>query len=139
MSCWNYQPLCSLVLLLAAFPGHALGDTAILRGECRKGSDRGCSVDVRSCYEAPQGFYIVDGSLSQGSVDGYWNRNPICGPAEVTAFSRYLIPQTVVVAELAKAFCASLHVESGSGFADIGRVAYINCSYSFDLGLIPQQ
>ncbi len=125
----------SVVFALIAQAG--LSDTVTLRAECRKSSDRGCTASYPVCHTAPDGKFIRASSLSPGSVLGYWSMNPSCGSPEVGSLLPYTIPGTDLETQLPLSFCANLHVESGSGFSSIGKVAYVDCAYSFSLSDLP--
>lgn len=124
-----------IVLVLTAQAG--LSDTVTLRAECRKGSDRGCTASYPVCYTAPNGKFIRASSMSPGSILGYWSKKPRCGAPEVGSLLPYTIPGTDLETQLPLSFCAHLHVESGSGFINIGKVAYVDCEYSFSLSNLP--
>lgn len=128
---------CIAIVVFAMTAQAGLSDTVTLRAECRKGSDRGCTASYPVCYTAPDGKFIRASSLSPGSVLGYWSKNPRCGSPEVGSLLPYTIPGTDLETQLPLSFCAHLHVESGSGFSSIGKVAYVNCEYSFSLSDLP--
>lgn len=122
---------------LVLSPAVGSSETVTLRAECRKGSDRGCTASYPVCHTAPDGKFIRASSLSPGSVLGYWSKNPRCGAPEVGSLLPYTIPGTDLETQLPLSFCAHLHVESGSGFSGIGKVAYVDCEYSFSLSDLP--
>lgn len=125
-------------ITLTATP--VLADEAILRVECKKESDRGCTADGLVTYQAPSGKYIKAGSISpSGTVMNYWNKEPRCLEAKPSASVPFAVPETDIVASLDTAFTAHLHIESGSGMLDLGKVAFVNCKYTFVLGDIPAQ
>jgi len=109
--------------------GIASAETVTLRVECRKDSDRGCTASGRACSAIGDSRYIVPGSPSGGTVQNYWSKNPRCGAPEADGY--VAVPDTGLPypPSYATQVCASLHVESGSGFANLGKVAFVNCNY----------
>jgi len=70
-------------------------------------------------------------------VVNFWKKEPRCGQPQPSGHITYVIPNTDVEAQLMTSFSAFLHVESGSGLGDMGKVAFVDCEYSFVLGDIP--
>lgn len=108
--------------------------TFSLRVECRKDSSRGCTASGRICSNAPAGTYFSAGQSVSGQHVSSWSpgRQPICGEATTGADG------VVVNGLLAPtSMCAGLHAESGSGMANIGKVAYVECSYTTTVYPIP--
>ncbi len=110
---------------------------ANFRAECRKTNDRGCSADTFGVYNAPPGKYIEPDSVTSGSVVNYWKKQPRCHKPVLEGRVGYTIPGTTATATFFTSFKAPLHVESGSGGGDIGKVAFVNCRYNFVLGNLP--
>ena len=126
------------IMILAVFGVSWAGaEEATLRVECRKTSDRGCSANGAPAYQAPPGKYVKATSLSTGTVINYWAKNPVCGAAKPAGFVVYAPQGVDVEAQLPTSFTAPLHVESGSGGINIGKVAFVNCRYTFVPGDIP--
>lgn len=115
---------------------NAAAADATLRAECRKPDDRGCTARATNCVSAPDGKYIDN--VTPGSVVDFWNKNAQCGAPRMASHVPFQIPNTDINAFLFTSFCADLHVESGSGPADIGKVAYVNCRYTYGLRDIPK-
>jgi len=103
-------------------------DNAVLGVECRKSSDRGCTAHAEDCYVAPSNFRIVENSISNGVISNFWGKNPTCGVPRVSKLDDSGKPI---------GFCATHHVESGSGVANLGKVAYVSCEYQIELTAIP--
>lgn len=109
----------------------ATADTLEFKSKtCRKGNDKGCTAAGLSCAMAPKGKFITPGSFGgKGSVKSYWKKNPVCGasqPGRTVTLTHPDIGEYTQAVEL----CAPTHIESGSGFGDIGKVAFVNCAYS---------
>lgn len=133
-----FKSLLIVAVSMSMIPNFVQADEAILRVECRKGSDRGCTAHGPACYQAPAGKYIKSGTLSKvGQVVNFWSKQPRCLAAETTSSIPYTFPGTDIIASLDTGFCATLHIESGSGFSNLGKVAFVNCKYTFELGDIP--
>lgn len=111
--------------------------STILRVECRKDGSGGCTADYEDCYSAPDGKFIRDGSISAGSAEKFWLKQPRCGAARISSRVSVIL-QNGSPDRLATGFCANLHVESGSGMMNLGQVAFVDCRYDFQLGDIPQ-
>lgn len=124
-------------MTLTASPAYAQSETIEFRAECRKANDRGCSADNTGVYQAPDGKYIEPDSVTAGQVMNYWKVQPRCQSPALAGRVPYTIPGTTAVASFFTSFQAPLHVESGSGLDDIGKVAFVTCRYSFRLGDLP--
>lgn len=109
----------------------AVAETATLRVECRKTSDRGCTGHQRVCFSTPNGHYMVEGSVSEGSVNNSWGKNATCGPANPDGYVAVSGTNLPFPPSYPTQFCASLHIESGSGLNNLGQVAFVNCNYSY--------
>ena len=108
--------------------------TFMLRVDCRKDSDRGCTASNRVCANAPEGRYFAPQTVS-GAVDSALSpgRDPICGVAETGGQG---VPVNGLLAPTS--MCAGLHAESGSGFGGLGQEYYVNCRYTATTYAIPQ-
>ena len=113
---------------------------AVLRVECRKTSDRGCTGRGDQVIAAPAGYYIVRDSISPGQVLNTNNRGgyrPLCGPARMAGSVPFPVPGTDIIADLFTSAVASLHVESGSGGGDLNKVFFVNCRYTYQVRRLP--
>lgn len=125
------------ILALAGASAQEQRETVTLRVECRKTDDRGCTGDDYRSWSAPNGRYIDVASLGAGTVDGYWKKEPRCGVAQVATYTNANIPGVPTPIALPISFRAVVHVESGAGLLDIGRVAWVNCIYTVTTYPIP--
>lgn len=126
---------------MIVFPSVSWGGETVFRTECKKTDDRGCTADGPVCYTAPHGKAINPGSLpAQGTVVNHWNKEPRCGKAVAGQLEYFQVPgaQSGVVAAYVTGFCANIHIESGSGFDNIGSNAFVNCRYGFSEFDIPK-
>lgn len=130
----------SIVLILCAttFGGQAVAEAKphsfTLRVECRKDSDRGCTASGRICANAPSGYYFAAGQSVAGAHNNSWSPGhaPVCGTATTGAEG---VPVNGLLAPIS--MCAGLHAESGSGGANLGKVAFVNCTYTATTYPIP--
>ncbi|WP_157374352.1 hypothetical protein [Salipiger sp. CCB-MM3] len=127
-----------LAVCAIALATPTLAAQANFRAECRKTSDRGCSANANGVYNAPPGKYIEEQSVTSGQVLNYWLKQPICGKPTLEGKVYKQFPGTTATATFHTSFKAPIHVESGSGGGNIGKVAFIDCRYNFRLGDLPQ-
>lgn len=127
----------SLPLLLLTNTATAASMDTTFRAECRKTSDRGCSADKFGVYQAPSGYYIEPKSISVGEVINYWKKQPRCHLPILDGLVSVPFPGSDAVATFYTSFKAPIHVESGSGFADMGKVAFVDCRYRFQVKKLP--
>ena len=132
--------LCSLALAgSSAQSDQSETETVTLRVECRKENDRGCTAASTQIWTAPNGRYIDIASLGAGTINNYWLKNPACGVAEVATFTNITVPGLPTPVLLPISFRDPLHVESGAGLKDLGKVAYVNCTYTVKTYPIPSR
>lgn len=137
MRCASRIVACALPLLLLANIAAAESANSTFRAECRKTSDRGCSADKIGVYQAPTGYYIEPSSISAGEVLNYWMKQPRCLLPTLDGRVAIPFPNSDASATFYTSFKAPLHVESGSGGANIGKVAFVDCRYSFQIKKLP--
>lgn len=110
--------------------------TFVLRQECRKTSDRGCTGSGQVCHNAPEGYFFAAGQTVSGQIVNrlsprtHFCREATTGATGVPIAGGFMAPTSM---------CAQLHVESGGGFANINQVFFINCSYTATIYPIPRQ
>lgn len=107
-------------------------------GTCRKPANgKGCTANGQACVNAKDGEYFDATSFGNGIVKSHWKKGPVCGKAKATAFT-YVTPAGFPAAvALPIQFCAPTQVQSGGGYDNIGKVAFVNCEYSFRTHKIP--
>ena len=123
------HPTLFATILCTGLP--AFAETAMLRSECRKEHSGGCSATRQVCHSVPSGTYLIEGSVGDGTVVNFWNKNPLCGSASLAGYVAIPVQGLPHPPSYPTQFCAQLHVESGSGIMDIGKVAFVDCRYSF--------
>lgn len=126
-----------LGFFLAASP--VMSEEAVLRVECLKTTKNGCVADYRVCYNAPQDLFIKETSISEGTIKNHAGVNPFCGPYEVSAFEPFLIDtiDPPIETKLPVSFCVPMRIASGPGDTGIGSLSHLTCSYTFNLGRLP--
>lgn len=133
--------LATIFLIMFVSYSHSFAAEVVIRGECRKTNDRGCTFHGYVGFNAPPGHYIVRDSISAGTVVNTNNRGghrPLCYKGEKDGTVPFAVPGMDLVADLTVSGKAILHVESGGGFDNINQVFFVNCKYTFQTRPIPR-
>jgi len=75
---------------------------------------------------------------AEGQIIDFFRINPMCGRPEMAETVPHILSGTNIEGHLPISFCSMMHVESGSGPSDIGKVSFISCKYSFEIGPLPK-
>ena len=127
----------TLGLFHSVIPASAESVEQSFRTECRKAHSGGCSANGQGVYQAPTGYYIEKDSISSGEPLNYWMKQPRCYQPQLDGSVSIPFPGTTAMATFYTSFKAPMHVESGSGMANIGKVAFVNCRYRFRISRLP--
>ena len=107
-----------------------------VRAQCKKSSSGGCTGDTGwVCYDAPLGYGIYELSVRAGST-GAKGKQIICN-TKMEGKSKIIQSPIVGDVKLFSKICLNAHIESGSGFGNIGQTFYNNCVASFTLVKAP--
>jgi len=125
-----------MFLTVSSLPVHA--EEIILRTECRKENTGGCTSAGLKVWAAPAGMYIDVAGIGTGTIVNSWGKNATCRAPEPDATASTVLPGLPVPVPLPIGFKAYLHIESGSGISNLGKVAFVNCKYNVTLYPIPK-
>jgi|GEM_PF-2427068 len=128
-----YLALLGAFSMITPLPAQAETITFEHGADCRKNTDKGCTGDDVKCYNAPADRIIMRSSLKwANSVSG---KNGSCGPTfsdmksvgvTTTGGSKFSITEP-------SKLCIRAHIESGSGYSNLGKGFNVKCKATFDL------
>lgn len=100
-----------------------------IRVECRKSSDRGCTAHDSQEFSAPLGMLIYSDATIVEAQNGWGDGKQFCnldfgGEVEVDFVEADMMYRTVRL---------TAHAESGSGFMNLGKVAFRSCRVAVTL------
>lgn len=125
--------LATFTFVLGVFlPAISTAEEFSYRVECRKTSDRGCTADNTSCKTAPSGQLFINVKMAGGQ--GWLPEKVRCSKSEGdqrSVLATVNLPDgtmTTVDVTGYTQICVNAHAESGSGGANLNKVAWANCT-----------
>lgn len=120
-----------MVVSLTSFAGEEkYGPFNLQSGRVQSNSDRGATAHRDQCYETTSDRYFKENSWRADAISQV-GKNTKCA---VTSVERrtfvFRNGDLEVPVELPYKFCVEAHAETGSGYGNIGKTAWSECSVS---------
>ncbi|MGZ2408619.1 hypothetical protein [Rhizobium ruizarguesonis] len=128
-----YLGLLGALSMVAPLQAQAETITFEQGADCRKNTDKGCTGDEVKCYNAPADRIIMRSTMKMET--GASGKNGSCGPTFGDMKSVAVTTAgggKFTITEPSK-LCVRAHIESGSGYSNLGKGFNVKCKATFEL------